>query len=126
MRRDACTDYLVTVDGFIESARELIYRLEHGAMEPDREAAHVAYLRDWQLLQRACAKVAIVGPGDLSTSAENLKLSLGTLGNVCDAWYEAAKKGTARGKGAAFETARESAEKTKEAFESTAREYAFA
>ena len=42
VRRAASAKYLVTVDSFIDSARELVYRIENEASEPDREAAHAS------------------------------------------------------------------------------------
>jgi hypothetical protein len=123
--RAATAEYLMTVDGFIDSARELVYQIENEAPEPDREAARKAYLGVWQQLQRTCAVVVISGPSDLGARAEELKLHLGTLANICDRWYEAVKHGPTSSRAGKFETAWESADKVRATFTSTAREYAY-
>lgn len=123
--RAASAEYLMTVDSFIDSARELVYQIEHEAPEPDRESARKAYMGDWLQLQRTCAVVVIAGPSDLGAKAEELKLSLGTLSNICDRWYEAIKRGPINSRAGKFETAWESADKFRDTFASTARGYAY-
>jgi hypothetical protein len=123
--RAASAAYLMTVDSFIDSARELVYQIVNEAPEPDREAARKAYLEEWQQLQRTCAVVVISGPDDLGTSAEELKLSLGTVANICDRWYEAVKHGPTNSRAGKFDAAWESADKFRAKFASTAREYAY-
>jgi hypothetical protein len=125
VRRAASAKYLVSVDSFIDSARELVYRIDHDASELDREAAHVSYFRDWQRVQRTCAPVEVVGPSDLGARAQELKLRLGSLGNLCDRWYEAVKLGPTRSRLSKFDAAWESAEEARVSFVSAAREYAY-
>lgn len=121
----ASAEYLMTVDSFIDSARELVYQIVHEAPEPRREAAHEAYRKEWQQLQRTCAVVVISGPSDLGASAEELKRSLGTIGNICDRWYEAVKHGPTNSRAGKFDAAWESADNVRAKFASTAREYAY-
>jgi hypothetical protein len=125
VRRAASSAYLVSVDSFIDSARELVYRIEHDASELDREAAHEIYLQGWQRVQRTCAPVEIAGTSDLSAKANELKLHLGSLGNLCDRWYEAAKRGPTRSQTTKFEASWESADNAREEFTSAARQYAY-
>jgi hypothetical protein len=125
VRRAASAEYLMTVDSFIDSAREVVYQIENKVPEQDREAARKAYLGEWQQMQRTCAIVVISGPDDLGAKAEELKLILGTLANICDRWSEAVKHGPARSQVGKFDNAWESAEKVRTEFASIAREYAY-
>jgi hypothetical protein len=123
--RTASAEYLAAVDSFIDSARELVYQIEHEAPGPDRDSARKAYLTEWQQLQRLCAVVTVAGPGDLAARAEELKLSLGTVANVCDRWYEAVKRGPVNSRAGQFDAAWESADEVRIKFASTARMYTY-
>ena len=123
--RAASAEYLVSVDSFIDAARELVYRIVHDAPELERESAHEAYLRDWQRVQCACAPVEIAGPSDLGARASELKLQLGSVANVCDKWHDAVKHGPTRSRVSQFDAAWESADKARTAFVSTAHAHAY-
>jgi hypothetical protein len=119
--RAASAGYLVSVDSFIDSARELVYRIEHDFAEGDRESAHHTYMQEWQRVQRTCAPVEIAGPVELAAEVKRLTLCLGSLGNVCDRWYDALKHGPAQSRRSKFESAWQSADEARTAFVSTAR-----
>ncbi|MFY9773706.1 MAG: hypothetical protein WAK28_03940 [Trebonia sp.] len=125
-RRGVCAEYLTAVDSFRDQARELVARMEINAPEPEREAAHTAYVAGWENLQRTCAPVIIAGPSELADRAESLKSLLGAAGYECDEWYNAHKNGSTRGRPSKYRTAREAAYNARAAFISAAQQHAYA
>jgi hypothetical protein len=89
VRRVAYAEYLTTVYSFMESARELVARLENDAAELECDAAHRAYCEDWERMQPTYAPVMIAGPDEIEESAKALRFRLGFLADGCDAWYAA-------------------------------------
>lgn len=126
VRRGACAEYLTAADSFMDQARELVSRMENGAPEPERDAAHAAYQAGWENLQRTCAPVVIAGPGELGKRAETLKSQLGALGDECDSWYAAHKKGPTRNRTSKFKSVQNAAYEARDAFISAAQEHAHA
>jgi hypothetical protein len=123
--RIASAEYLAAVDGFIDSARELVYQIAYQASGPDRDSVRKAYLAEWQKVQRRCAVVTVAGPADLAERAEELKGSLGTMAKVCDRWYEAVKHGPVNSRAGQFDAAWESADEVRIKFAATARIYTY-
>jgi hypothetical protein len=124
IRRGVCAEYLVAVDSFMDQARELVARLENDAPEPELDDACATYRAGWVDLQRRCAPVVIAGPAELGQQAERLEGQLGAVGDVCDSWYAARKKGPTRSRDGTFVRARDAARTERAAFVSAAQKHA--
>jgi hypothetical protein len=119
-RRVACADYLVTVDSFLDQARDLVADLENSAPESQLDTAEASYRAGWEHLQRKCAPVVVAGPPGLGELAEGLKSKLGALADECDGWYAAHKSGSKRSRDAKVVDLQTAARSAKSAFVSAA------
>ncbi|WP_037363765.1 hypothetical protein [Amycolatopsis orientalis] len=96
LRRTVCTEYLSTVYSFMDKAREVVRTTRYQASEQEIEAAHDAYLLEWEKVHQRCAPVKIVGPLELRKSAESVRSKLAAIGGVADEHYSAHQQGNPR------------------------------
>lgn len=115
-RREACVNYLVAADIFLDQARELAYRMENSLAEPERAAAHDVYFDGWNSLIGAHATVVVAGPKPLGDSAAALQDKLASVGGICEAWYRAYESGKTRNRSSEFENAQDEVFKARDSF----------
>ena len=125
-RRGVCDEYLTAVDSFWDQESELVERMEINEPEPEREAAHTAYVAGWENLQRTCAPVIIAGPSELADRAESLKSLLGAAGYDATSGTTRIRTGAHADRLSKYRTAREAAYNDRAAFISAAQQHAYA
>jgi hypothetical protein len=123
VRREACNAFLIRVSAVLDLARELVARLEQTPPIDALDEIHSRYVAEWHDLARAVAAVEIAGPPNLANAASELRLAVGGVADVCDAWYSARQRGPANARRAQFREANAAAQSARQSFIEQAQEW---
>lgn len=118
-RRNAYANFLTSANRFFESSRDLAKVLS-GDLTTDPEQTHQDYLQAWRLLRENEAVVEIAGPTEVGAAANDLRLALGKLADVCDTWHTASQRGKANRRWAEFDEAVEAVQSARPKFREVA------
>jgi hypothetical protein len=123
VRREACTAFLIGASTILDLAREMARALADQKSADELAGLHERYVSEWRALAGSTAAVQVVGPAEVANAAAELRLAVGGVCDVVDAWLQAHLNGGTNARWKNYNQAKDNADSSMISFVEAAQDW---